>query len=80
MPIISTVLLQRAENVTFLYNSNSEGLRSGEMSRFLIQMKYDPVLKPEFLDLSFEIKSHGSIGEKIEKREEHIRAAQFTVS
>ena len=51
-------LLQRAENVTFIYNSNSEGLRSGEMSRFLIQMKYDPVLKPEFLDLSFEIKSH----------------------
>ena len=29
-------LLQRAENVTFIYNSNSEGLRSGEMSRFLI--------------------------------------------
>jgi hypothetical protein len=65
-------LLQRAEEVTFLYNSNSEGLRSGEMSRFLIQMKYDTVLKPEFLDLSFEIKSHGSIGEKIEKRPEHI--------
>jgi inactivated superfamily I helicase len=26
-------LLQRADNVTFIYNSNSEGLRSGEMSR-----------------------------------------------
>jgi CRISPR/Cas system-associated exonuclease Cas4 (RecB family) len=66
-------LIQRAEDVTFLYNSNSEGLKSGEMSRFLIQMKYDPVLKPEFLDLSFEIKSHGSIGEKIEKSAEHIK-------
>ena len=66
-------LLQRAEDVTFLYNSNSEGLRSGEMSRFLIQMKYDSVLKTEFLDLSFEIKSHGSIGQKIERREEHIK-------
>jgi CRISPR/Cas system-associated exonuclease Cas4 (RecB family) len=65
-------LLQRAENVTFLYNSNSEGLRTGEMSRFLVQMKYDSVLKPEFLDLSFEIKSHGTIGEKIERTEEHI--------
>ncbi len=51
-------LLQRAENVTFIYNSNSEGLRSGEMSRFLIQMKYDDALKPDFLDLSFEIKTH----------------------
>ena len=68
-------LLQRAENVTFIYNSNSEGLRSGEMSRFLIQMKYDTVLKPDFLDLSFEIKTHGSIGERIERTEEHIRTA-----
>ena len=65
-------LLQRAENVTFIYNSNSEGLRSGEMSRFLIQMKYDPVMKPDFTDLSFEIKTHGSIAERIGRTEEHI--------
>ena len=73
-------LLQRAENVTFLYNSNSEGLRSGEMSRFLVQMKYDPVLKPEFLDLSFEIKSHGSIGERIERTGRALANAEFTFS
>ena len=66
-------LLQRAENVTFLYNSNSDGLRSGEMSRFLVQMKYDPVLKPEFRDLSFEIRSHRSIGEKIERTDDHLK-------
>ena len=66
-------LLQRAENVTFTYNSNSEGLRSGEMSRFLIQMKYHEALKPEFLDLNFEIKTHSSAGEKIERREEHSK-------
>lgn len=64
-------LLQRAENVTFTYNSNSEGLRSGEMSRFLIQMKYEPGMKPDFMDLSFEIKTHGSIGTRIERSEEH---------
>jgi hypothetical protein len=64
-------LLQRAENVTFTYNSNSEGLRSGEMSRFLIQMKYQEAIKPEFLDLNFEIKTHSSTGEKIDRREEH---------
>lgn len=65
-------LLQRAENVTFIYNSNSEGLRSGEMSRFLIQMKYDHLMKPEFTDLSFEIKTHGSIAQRIERTEEQI--------
>jgi hypothetical protein len=64
-------LLERAENVTFIYNSNSEGLRSGEMSRFLLQMKYDNLLKPEFLDLNFEIKTHLSPGDRIERSEEH---------
>ncbi|MDO9339988.1 MAG: PD-(D/E)XK nuclease family protein [Bacteroidales bacterium] len=65
-------LLQRAENVTFTYNSNSEGLRSGEMSRFLIQMKYETAMKPDFMDLNFEIRTHGSIGERIERTAEHI--------
>ncbi|MCX6325180.1 MAG: PD-(D/E)XK nuclease family protein [Bacteroidia bacterium] len=65
-------LLQRAENVTFTYNSNSDGLRSGEMSRFLIQMKYETAMKPDFLDLNFEIKTRGSIGVKIVRTEEHI--------
>ena len=50
-------LLQRAENVTFTYNSNSEGFRSGEMSRFLIQMNYDKKLKPSFRNTGFEIKT-----------------------
>jgi hypothetical protein len=65
-------LLQRAENVTFTYNSNSEGLRSGEMSRFLIQMKYETAMKPDFTDLNFEIRTHSSIGERIERTAEHI--------
>ena len=66
-------LLQRAEDVTFTYNSNSEGLRSGEMSRFLIQMKYEKALKPDFLNLSFEIKSNSTVGEVIERKEEHLK-------
>ena len=64
-------LLQRAENVTFTYNSNSEGLRSGEMSRFLIQMNYEPSLKPDFTNLTFEIKTADSINEKVERNENH---------
>ncbi len=66
-------LLQRAENVTFIYNSNSEGLRSGEMSRFLIQMKYEDALKPDFLDLNFKIKTHLTPGERIERSVEHSK-------
>ena len=66
-------LLQRAENVTFVYNSNSEGLRSGEMSRFLLQMKYNDLLKPDFLDLNFEIKAHLTPGDRIGRSEEHSK-------
>jgi hypothetical protein len=64
-------LLHRAENVTFIFNSNPEGLRSGEMSRFLQQMKYAPSAKPEFLNLSFEIRNPVTIGDSIERTPEH---------
>jgi hypothetical protein len=66
-------LLQRAKDVTFIYNSNPDGLRSGEMSRFLLQMKYEPMLRPDFLDLNFEIKTHVSIREIIGRTEEHSK-------
>lgn len=34
-------------------------------------MKYEPLEKPDFLDLNFEIKSHSSISEIIERTENH---------
>ena len=66
-------LLHRAENVTFIFNSNSEGLRSGEISRFLQQMKYDPALNPVFTNLSYEISNPSAIGIVIERTAEHNR-------
>jgi len=66
-------LLHRAENVTFIFNSNSEGLRSGEISRFLQQMKYDPALNPVFTNLSYEISNPSAIGTVIERTAEHNR-------
>jgi hypothetical protein len=65
-------LLHRAENVTFIYNSDSTGLRTGEMSRFLIQMKYEQILKPAVLNLGFDIRTPVSIGSEIEKNEQHL--------
>ena len=64
-------LLHRAENVKFLYNSDSEGLRSGEMSRFLQQIKYDPHLKPEMLSTTFEIMNNSITSSVVERKEEH---------
>ena len=33
-------LIQRAKNITLIYNTKTEGIRTGEMSRFLFQLKY----------------------------------------
>jgi len=48
-------LLQRAEKVKFIYNSSTDGTRSGEMSRFLLQLKYDERYDTSFLDTRFNI-------------------------
>lgn len=64
-------LLQRSGNVTFIFNSNKEGLRSGEMSRYLLQMRFDPSLNPEFITLRSEIRSNGAVRESLKRNEEH---------
>lgn len=66
-------LLQRAENITFIYNSNSEGLKTGEMSRFLLQLKFLSESPPEFTSLMFEIKTQKSVDNLLNRGEEHIR-------
>jgi len=69
-------LLHRAENVTFIYNSDSTGLRTGEMSRFLTQMKYEQIIKPSVMNLSFDIRTPASIGTEVEKNELHLKRLQ----
>ncbi len=48
-------LIQRAKNITLVYNTKTEGITTGEMSRFLYQLKYDPDFNLE------EIKYHHNI-------------------
>lgn len=64
-------LLERAGNVTFLYNSGTEGLRSGEMSRFLTQMKFDDILKPSFSELRMPVTSGLAAASAIEHTAQH---------
>ncbi|MFZ5939626.1 MAG: PD-(D/E)XK nuclease family protein [Bacteroidota bacterium] len=52
-------LIQRAEKVDLLYNSSSEGIRNGEMSRYLYQLLFKrgvPVIRPSVSLLSGETK------------------------
>jgi hypothetical protein len=48
-------LLHKCENITYVYNSSSDGLKSGEMSRFLLQLNYLYKKPPEPGCVSFEI-------------------------
>ena len=48
-------LLQRAKNVTLIYNSSSEGLQTGEMSRFLYQLKYESAFDMKEKSLRYDI-------------------------
>ena len=48
-------LLQRAENVYLLYNSKSDGAKSGEPSRYIYQLKYLTDPKPESFTGAFSI-------------------------
>ncbi|MEE4198508.1 MAG: PD-(D/E)XK nuclease family protein [Bacteroidales bacterium] len=63
-------LMQRAENITLIYNSNTDGLQTGEMSRFLYQIKYESPwqLKEKSLGYSININQPRPI--EIEKTQE----------
>lgn len=45
-------LIQRAENITLAYNTSSEGLNRGEMSRFMLQflIEWPNTIKREYLE------------------------------
>jgi len=65
-------LLQSAGNITFVYNSNSEGLKTGEMSRFLLQMKYLEHSPPSFSGSGYEIKPQNIIQTTLERSGLHV--------
>ena len=48
-------LIQRAADVRLLYNSTSTDLNSGEMSRYLSQLIYEPVFKVKQQNISFRV-------------------------
>ncbi len=53
-------LLHRAEGIVLVYDSSTDGLNTGEMSRFIFQLQYDSLLNPEFYHFDFDFKAPGS--------------------
>lgn len=60
-------LLQRSSNVDFIYNNSTEGTRSGEMSRFLLQLKYDDNYNTSFVNTRFNILPSSKVSQVIER-------------
>jgi RecB family exonuclease len=48
-------LVQRASNIVLVYNSRHDGLTTGERSRFLHQLRFDPVFNVEEASLTTEV-------------------------
>ena len=53
-------LLHRANEIVLVYNSATDGLNSGEMSRYLFQLKYDSEIQPKEYFFDFNFKSSGN--------------------
>ena len=64
-------LLHRAEDVVLVYDSSTDGLNTGEMSRYIFQLQYDSDLKPEFYHFDFDFKPSGSIPISIQGNQSH---------
>ena len=50
-------LLHRAEKVVLVYDSSTDGLNTGEMSRFIFQLQYDSGLNVQFSHFDFDFES-----------------------
>ena len=53
-------LIHRAEDVILIYDSSSDGMNTGEMSRYLLQLMYNSKVKPETYHLDLDFKASHS--------------------
>lgn len=63
-------LIQRAENIKILYTSGNKGINSGEMSRFLYQIKYESGLTIRETNFQNRISVQDNPSIEIEKNED----------
>ncbi len=67
-------LLRKPLHGWFMYNSTAQGISTGEMSRYLIQMRYDDTYSPQYRSLNIIVGRSTIIPAAIEKSQEHISA------
>lgn len=65
-------LLQRAQNIHLLYDSQSS-FQTGDMSRYLYQLSYDPKVNVQFVDVNQHIKIKDIKSLEVEKTPEMLK-------
>ncbi len=64
-------LIHRAEEVVLAYDSSTDGLNSGEMSRYVLQLQYDSGFQAEKIAMNFDFKAAKAEAISIEATSEH---------
>lgn len=64
-------LLRKPEKGWFLYNSTSQGVTSGEMSRYLVQMMYSKGFRPETRSVHITVGRSRTVPESLPRKAEH---------
>ncbi len=67
-------LLRKPERGWFMYNSTTQGLNSGEMSRYLVRMSYSPLFAPRHRTVHIRVGRSRMIAETLPRKPEHTRA------
>ncbi|MCH4896881.1 PD-(D/E)XK nuclease family protein [Marinilabiliaceae bacterium JC040] len=66
-------LIQRADNINFYYSTRRDGIRTGEMSRFLYQLKYESIHNIKEYNITNEIGTISPVEISIKKDDEIIK-------
>jgi CRISPR/Cas system-associated exonuclease Cas4 (RecB family) len=60
-------LIQRAERVSMIYNNKTEGLSTGERSRYIYQLQYDNLFRVREISSGFDIQTTNKLPIYVEK-------------
>jgi CRISPR/Cas system-associated exonuclease Cas4 (RecB family) len=66
-------LLRKPEQGWFMYNSTAQGLTTGEMSRYLIQISFSPLFRKDFRSVHISVGRSRLLSETLPKTPEHNR-------
>ncbi len=66
-------LIQRSGEIHLIYNNKTEGLTTGEKSRYIYQLQYDPAFRSEERSAGFDLRSVSPLPITVQKTPEVLR-------